>query len=117
MLNIHQSPVMRPAQIGRKSTIDASLLDRQCHGIQNATLGVAFSGRPEFATCDVANLRDPIGINRVKGSKVAQIGGRKTAAVFMVQLGRKLFYYLLAVFGPLISALNFLYDFQRRNLV
>jgi len=52
-------------------------------GGQNATLGVAFSGRLEFATCNVANLRDPIAIDRIEGSKVAQIDGGKQAVDFV----------------------------------
>jgi len=36
------------------------------HSFQNATLGVAFSEEPEFATCDVANLRKRIETTRSK---------------------------------------------------
>ena len=64
-----------------------------------------------FATSDVANLRDTVGIDRIKCSKVAQICGGETTAVFIVQLYRKLFDNLLAVFCSFISALDLLYDF------
>lgn len=72
---------------------------------------MAFSRPFEFATCDVANLRDTVGIDRVKGSKVAQVGGGKTTPILTGQLRGKLFDYLLAVFGALISTLNLLNDF------
>jgi hypothetical protein len=88
------------------------LFNSQRHNIQYATLGVAIFDGLEFATSDVANLRDTVKIDRVKGSEVAQIGGGETAAVFVIQLCRKLFYNLLAVFGPFISPLDFLHDFS-----
>ena len=95
----------------RESSLGADLFYRKCHGIQNATLSVAFSLSFEFARCDVANLWDTVGIDRVKSSKVTQVGRGKTTPILTGQLRGKLFDYLLALFGTLISALNLLNDF------
>jgi hypothetical protein len=53
----------------------------------------------------------------MKCSEITQICGGETTAVFIVQLCRKLFDNLLAVFCSFISALDLLYDFPTNKLL
>lgn len=86
------------------------MLDCQRQILQYATWGVAYLAGVQvtsgFATCHVANLRRPLGVDLIEGPEVTKVGAGETLAVVPCQLLRQCLDQRAAVLSPLGAALQ-----------
>ncbi len=106
----HQRSIVRPPQHRRKASLGVMPFHRKRKILQYATCRVAIRPRTGFATCDVAKVRGPPGIDLMEVPKVAQVGRRESPSKPLGEAPGEVVDQAPPVLRPIITPLQGLND-------